>query len=378
MSTHEEREQRWVTGWTASLSGAGGAFAGPDATIRQTMRTVWGGDAVRIRISNPYSYAPLRVDAASIGLPGSTLPDIAGEPVALRFRGASGVLVHPGDAVWSDPAVLPVPTRGEVVISVHVSAPTEVSGHPWGNRFSWTTMGAVGDLTAQSAGAAFRPWTTGSAWVDAIDVRTSGAGSIVAVGDSITDGAGADFGTDTRWTDLLTERTLALDAADPRRLGIVNAGIGGNTVAGFGNNEVGPNVVSRLERDALNLSGIRAVIIAAGSNDLYLGGTADALIAEWERIAERIHVRGMRALIATIVPRGGGYGWAAPMERERERANAWIHRQSVYDGVIDFVPALDDPQEPGSLRPDLDADGTHPNSKGYRAMAEGVDLDVLI
>ncbi len=278
MSMHDGGEQRWVTGWTASLSGAGGTFAGPDATIRQTMRMAWGGDAVRIRISNPYSYAPLRVDAVSIGLPGSTLPDIAGEPVALRFHGAAGVLVHPGDAVCG---AIPQHWRcrrvARSVISIHVSAPTEVSAHPWGNRFSWTTMGAVGDLTAESAGAAFRPWTTGSAWVDAIDVRTSGAGSIVAVGDSITDGAGADFGTDTRWTDLLTERTLALDTADPRRLGIVNAGIGGNTVAGFGNSEVGPNVVSRMERDALSLSGIRGVIIAAGSNDLYLGGTADAL-----------------------------------------------------------------------------------------------------
>ncbi len=32
----------------------------------------------------------------------------------------------------------------------------------------------------------------------------------------------------------------------------------------------------------------------------------------------------------------------------------------------------------GACAPDLDADGTHPNSKGYRAMADGVDLDVLV
>lgn len=378
MSMPDGHEPRWITGWTASISGAGGAFAGPDATIRQAMRMSWGGEAVRVRIANPYSYAPLQIDAASIGLPGAVLPDIDGDPVALRFDGASGVLVHPGDAVWSDPAALSIPTRGEVVISLHMSAQTEVSAHPWGNRFSWITMSAVGDLTARSSGAEFRPWTTGWAWVDAIDVRTAGAGSIVAIGDSITDGAGTEFGTDTRWTDLLTERTLALDEADPRRLGIVNAGIGGNTVAGFGNSDVGPNIMSRLERDALSLSGLRGVIIAAGSNDLYLGGTARALISDWVRLADRIHARGLRALIATIVPRGRGYGWDDSMEREREKANDWVRGQSVFDGVIDFAPALDDPQGPGSLRPDLDADGTHPNSKGHRAMADAVELDLLV
>lgn len=368
----------WVVSWAASPAGSSGIFAGPRATIRQGMRLSSGGSAIRLRLSNPHGYSPVVLDAVSVGIASETEATLASPPLTVLFGGRRSVVLHPGASVVSDIVTLSVPDRCEVLISIYVDSPAEVSTHPWANRFAFSTLGAAGDHTADVTATAFRPWSMSWSWIDAIDVWTDEVpGAIVALGDSITDGAGSDFGTDTRWTDYLSERLLALPPGDPRRRSIVNAGIGGNTVAGYGDSAVGVNVVSRLRRDALSLSGVIGVIVAGGSNDLYLGADATSLIAHFETLATKIREHGARATIATIVPRVGGYGWTAEHEIQRDIANSWIRTQSVFDGVIEFARALEDASKPGALRPDLDADGTHPNSLGYLVMARSVDLDAF-
>lgn len=368
----------WIVSWAASPAGSSGTFAGPRATIRQTMRLSSGGSGVRLRLSNPHGYSPVTLDAISVGIVGETAAALASSPLPVLFDGRRSVVLHPGASVMSDIVPLTVLDRSEISVSIYVDNPAEVSTHPWGNRFAFATLGAAGDHTADVAATAFRPWSMSWSWVDAIDVWTDEvSGAIVALGDSITDGAGSDFGTDTRWTDYLTDRLLVLPPGDPRRRSVVNAGIGGNTVAGYGNSEVGVNVLSRLHRDALSLSGVTGVIVAGGSNDLYLGADATSLIEQFEALATQIRAHGARAIIATIAPRVGGYGWTAEHEVQRGIANSWIRTQSAFHGVVDFARALEDPSNAGAPRPDLDADGTHPNSEGYLVMARSVDLDTL-
>ena len=54
------------------------------------------------------------------------------------------------------------------------------------------------------------------------------AGAIVAFGDSITDGSASTPDTNSRWPDVLARRLAA--AAPPVKMGVLNAGIGGNRV----------------------------------------------------------------------------------------------------------------------------------------------------
>jgi len=49
------------------------------------------------------------------------------------------------------------------------------------------------------------------------------------------------------------------------------------------------------------------------------------------------------------------------------------------DGVIDFDKATEDPAKPGHIRADYDCgDHLHPNDAGYKAMADSVELEMLV
>lgn len=373
----------WSTSWAASTSGAAGLFAGPQATIRQSMRLSIGGDALRLRFANPHGYAPMVLDAVTVGrrAAGAGVEGadaVEGAAASVLVRGRRRIVVQPGECVVSDAVAVAVRDLDTVVVSVFVSAAVEMSGHGEANRHTWSTLVGTGDHTAEVAGEVFRPFGTRWLWVDAIEVRGADAGgTLVAIGDSITDGAGSDFGSDTRWTDVLAERFAALPVGDSRRRAVANAGIGGNTLAGVGDRATGVNVIARLERDALSLAGVSDVLVFSGSNDLHVGGATEDLVAAYVVVRERIHARGLRALIATMVPRVGGYLWTDECEAERLSANRWIRAQSGFDAVLDFDAALEDPAHRGTVRPEWNADGTHPNSEGYRALAASIDLEVF-
>lgn len=371
--------ERWVVSWAASTSGSQGATTGPDSTIRQTMRLSAGGRAVRLRFANPHTYAPLRFDAVTVALADASGAGLASAPLPATVGGERTFAVQPGAVLLTDPVPLTVDDLAAIAVSVYTRAPTELSKHDWANRTLWGTLSSQGDHTMDASGVSFRPIGFSWVWVDAVSVLDPEAsGAVVALGDSITDGAGADYGTDTRWTDFLAERMAVLPAGDVRRRAVANAGIGGNTVGGLGTELVGVNALSRLDRDVLSLPGVSEAIVFEGSNDLYLGAPAEEVAADLATVARRIQAAGTRALIATIVPRAGGYLWADVHEEGRLRLNAWIRSQAVFDGVLDFERALEDPATPGQLRPAYDADHTHPNSAGGRALAECVDLNLFL
>ena len=278
----------------------------------------------------------------------------------------------------SDSIPLVLPDLATVTLSVYCPAPVEISGHDWANRSAWTTLPAIGDLTRSDSGAGFRPFGTSWAWVDAIEVCDADvSGAVAVLGDSITDGAGSDFGTDTRWTDLLAERLLGLPSGDPRRRAVANAGIGGNTLRGQGTPLTGVNAWSRLDRDVLSLAGITEVIVFAGTNDLSDGVSHDVVIKGLAAIADRIQAAGCGAFVATMAPRRGGYSWTPSHDLQRRLTNDWIRQQSVFDAVLDLEAVVDDPDSPGQLNADFDADKTHPNVAGYQAIATSVDLELF-
>jgi len=59
--------------------------------------------------------------------------------------------------------------------------------------------------------------------------------------------------------------------------------------------------------------------------------------------------------------------------------NDWIRTGGAFDNVIDFDAVVRDPQHPARILPTYDkGDHLHPNAAGYKAMAESVDLGLLI
>jgi lysophospholipase L1-like esterase len=214
---------------------------------------------------------------------------------------------------------------------------------------------------------------------------SASASTVVAFGDSITDGASASVDGNQRWPDLLARRLA------PYRVGAVNAGISGNQllqeVSALGNNGV-----ARFERDALSRPGVKAVIVLIGINDIGNGGfeglglpTPGALIAGYRQLIAQARCRGIRILGGTLTPYEDALKGVVKDYYTPEKAlvwssvNDWIRSSGEFDDVVDFDKALRDPEQPTRLLPAYDSgDRLHPNDAGDRALAEAVDLTSLL
>ena len=210
---------------------------------------------------------------------------------------------------------------------------------------------------------------------------------MVVIGDSITDGATASLDQDQRWTDHLA----ALLAA--RGIAVVNAGISGGRLLRDG---MGESALVRFRRDALDQPAVSSVIVLIGINDISWPGTAFArnqarptlseLQAGYRALAEQARRRGVRIVGATLPPFAGALPgtplddyYHPDKDALRRQLNAWLRTDSPFDAVIDLDAALRDPAEPLRMAAAYDSgDHLHPVDAGNRAMAEAVDLEILL
>ncbi|MDT0450473.1 SGNH/GDSL hydrolase family protein [Streptomyces hesseae] len=376
---------RWIGSWSASPAAAepGTARGYPGRSIRNVVHTTLAGGMARVQLSNLFGGAPLTVDHASLAL-AATPGGPAAAPGGMReltFGGERSVTVPAGRATYSDPVRLPVGAPADLLISTYVSRPAgPVTIHPHARQISYL---APGDRTLDAGGAAFTAKSLFWRYVTAVDVWTAEAtGAVVALGDSITDGVSATIGADRRWTDFLAAR-LRTEHGAPR-LGVLNEGISGNRVllGGMGSSAVNnPSALDRFDRDVLSRSGVRAVVVELGVNDILRSPrqTDPARIAAGLRtLVERAHTRGLRVTGATLSPFGGRTGTGPDQELVRRGLNAEIRSGRVFDDVVDFDRTLRDPADPQRLLPAYDCgDHLHPNDAGYLAMARTLDVGTL-
>ncbi|HDS0950070.1 TPA: SGNH/GDSL hydrolase family protein [Stenotrophomonas maltophilia] len=387
-SADPARPSHWVASWQASPQPVWGAdFLFPtlipstlqDQTFRQSARISLGGPRLRVRLSNAYGRQPLRIGAASVASAADTAP------LPLQFDGQPSVLIAPGQERLSDPLALPTAALQAVQVSVYLPASTPLQGFHWeGRQTSWI---APGDQSRATTLHAAEP-TTARLMLTGIDVEAPArARSVVVMGDSITDGATASLDQDQRWTDHLAARLA------PHGVAVVNAGISGGRLLRDG---MGDAALTRLQRDVLDQPGVASVIVLIGINDISWPGTAFArnedrptlaqLQAGYRALAERARARGLRILGATLTPFAGALPgtplddyYAADKDALRQQLNAWLRTDSPFDAVIDLDAALRDPAAPSRMAAAYDSgDHLHPGDAGNRAMAEAVDLQVLM
>ena len=106
----------------------------------------------------------------------------------------------------------------------------------------------------------------------------------------------------------------------------------------------------------------------------------------YEMIIDRAHMQGVRIIGATLTPFKDSFkgiileGYYSDAKNEvRKEVNDWIRTSGAFDGVIDFDLALRDPDRPDHVRDDFNCgDNLHPNDAGYKAMADSIDLNLLL
>jgi lysophospholipase L1-like esterase len=381
-----------VNAWQGSPT-AGGTFSHAscpadtglkDQTVRNVVAVTMGGHQLRVRVSNAFGAQPLQVGAASVGVQQRGAATVPGTLRTLRFSSRSSILIPAGGEALSDPVRLDVRALQRLAVNVYLPAATgpatqhnnsrETNYLAWGNR---TSSAAAGPFTTKIG-----CWMFASG----VDVRPDRdvRGTVVTLGDSITDGDQSSIDADQRYPDHLARR---LQAVHGPTLSVSNAGIGGNELLRNRVPELfGVSALARFPRDVLSQAGAREVILLEGINDIGAeSATAAQLIQADQLIIAQAHAAGLRIYGATLVPFGGSharydgnYGTAAG-ERERQKLNHWIRTSGAFDAVFDFDRALRDPRNPTRLLPVYDSgDHLHPSDAGYRAMAAAVDLRVLL
>ncbi|MFI7504201.1 GDSL-type esterase/lipase family protein [Streptomyces sp. NPDC049687] len=376
----------WVGGWaTSPVGGEPGTDTTGMAgrTVRNVVHTSVGGTSARVTLSNLYGTRPLTLTHATLAVAaGEDGPAAAtGTLRRLTFAGATTVTVPPGAQTVSDAVSVTVPRDSDILVSTY--SPTSsgpVTYHPHARQTSYV---ADGEYTEDETGTAYTGTTPYWRYLTALDVLSDEAdGTVVALGDSITDGVTSTPDANRRWPDVLADRlhTAARSGGDAPHYGVVNEGISGNQVLADDARR-GASGLNRFERDVLDRTNVKVVVIDLGVNDILRNprlADPEAVVGGLRTLVARAHAHGIKVIGATLMPFHGHRGYTDAREDVRQRINEAIRGDGVFDTVADFDKALRDPYDPRSLLPDYDSgDHLHPSDSGYREMAETINLEKL-
>lgn len=354
-----------------------------DQSFRMVVHPTLGGEVVRLRLSNlmgdrPVTFASLSVAVSATETGPAIVP---GSSVPVNFGGENRVTVAPGAEAVSDAVEFSYAVGEDLAISFFVEGESgPITWHSISFGPNYVSLPMLGDVTADPTGAAFTQVSLGWFFISGVDVlRDDSPGAVVAIGDSITDGAYTV--RNTRWPDYFAQRLQDAGIA----MGVLNQGINSNTVTRQSPDPAptfqGPPAVERFERDVLQRSGVRSVVIFEGTNDLSGGTSAEAVFAGIRDMVGRAHAAGLCVVVGTIMTRIGTpvFVWDADAEAQRIALNAMIRAQTDVEGIADFDVATASPIDPTLPNPIYYApDFLHPTQLGMAVMADAVPLEALV
>ena len=383
-------EAKWVASWTAAPHaplGTGGPFGAADynnVTIAQILRITEGGDKVRVVFTNRYGPHPLTIGAARVVQIDDAGNEVPGTSRMLTFGGEPGAVIPRGAPFKSDAVAVKLPDLARLRVEMylpeatgpctcHLTGQDDLLVSPPGNF--------VGKAFTPVDKKLFRAFLSGVE-VDSPDAL----GTIVAYGDSITDGVGATPGANNRWPDVLADRLQAAGL----EWAVANQAISGNRVLSPG---MGEAALARFDEDVLSLPGVKYIILFEGVNDIgqrfarrdpnqpgFPGLdqpeiTVEEMIAGYKQIVARAHAKGIKVIGSPIGPYKGAAYWSEEGEAARQAINDWILNSGTFDAIVRLDTAFADPDDPAKMRDGYHmGDFLHGSPEGLRAVGESIDL----
>ncbi|MGM0830522.1 MAG: SGNH/GDSL hydrolase family protein [Bacillota bacterium] len=371
-------QENWVGAWAASMQTPledGISHKGfEDQTIRMILLPHVDGNKIRLRLSNVFSEKPLAIEEVHVAISQKGSEIVPDTDQQVTFEGKSTVTIPPGERKFSDSITLEVSGDKALAVSLYVKEKSgPVTWHPVSMQ---TTYISRGNDVSMPDSSAFNELEESWFWLDGVDVLTdSSKKGIVVIGSSLANGNSSTVNTNRRWPDYLARR-LNQENSD---LTIMNAGISANQLINSLPDK-GENAFARLERDVFNQSGVKAVILHQGLNDIrhHPEYDADKIIERMKQIIDSTQEQDLTIYGGTLTPFKGSGMFTSQGESTRQEVNDWIRTSGEFDGVIDFDKALRDPDEPELYLQKYDSgDHLHPNDAGYKRMADTVDLSLF-
>lgn len=376
--------EHWVGTWSAAPEAQENSTGMPGASgtsFREIVHLSLGGTAIRIVLSNEFGREPLTIGPVhvAVSVSGNAIDPSTARQVS--FGGKATATIPAGARMVSDPVAITVPALSNLAVSLFV--PPQIlhrtSVHPYSLQTNYTADGnAIGERTMGA------PSRTGWYFLRGVEVRAAeNAAAVVALGDSITDGAASEWNRNERWPDILARR-LQTDKS-LSHLAVLNAGISGNRILRDGEGD--ESALRRFDHDVLAQAGAKYLIVLEGINDIGHivsatnddpSASAEDIVLGIKQIVIRAHAQDIKVIGATITPYWNCKYASPEGEQIRQTVNNWIRSSKELDGVADFDRIVRDPVEPKRLRQDYDSgDHLHPSPAGLRAMAMGIDLNLL-
>lgn len=389
-------ESDWVSTWVTALTKPSMVFGDPgnygfeNVTVRQTVLTSAGGNAVRVHLTNRFGTQPLVIGKATIAprhkpFNADLFPGNVGQ---LTFGGKQGVTIAPGEEVTSDP--LPMTIMASQLLAVDLFLPEATGPIAYNFATATTNYLANGDRAGDPSSRDFQPHTT---WyiLRGIDVvNPASPGTIVACCDSVSITGQTDAGM--RWPEIISrflQERLGDDAPS-----VIQTTLSGQRL--LTSSHYAESALSRFERDVLNETNVKGIFLFVGVNDLGIPNmppvdqysptndvTADAMIEGFKRLAAMAKERDLPIFAATITP-GTGYRhlghpyWSPAQETKRRAINAWLRQSDEFDAIFDFAKAVENPLDETYYRPGASFDNIHPSDSGQYLIAKSIDLDLVL
>ncbi len=343
------------------------------STVRQQVRTSFGGDGFALVLSNEYGDSPLEIEkiaAALIRDPKKPEVDLETE-VKITLGGEESFTIPAGERVTTDPVDLPFEAFTDIAVTMKLgSAPKVISCHTASRCSAWVTEG---DHVSDNDYTKFQEMT---AWYFLAELDTlapADSGVVICLGDSLTDGASVTTNGFSTYPQELARQVQADGSLDS--LSVINMGIGATALYIYGGEIAGTN---RANRDVLKVPGVKYCVLLMGVNDI---GAAQSdisqnIINEYKSLIERCHENGIKLYGCTLTPFKGNSYYSELHEKIRKAVNEFVlSEDSGFDGVIDLAAEMADPNDPEKMKREYVSvwnDWLHFNDGGYKHIGETV------
>lgn len=359
--------QNWVGTWATAVEftspGDMPASSLSNRSVRNIIRVSLGGSLLRLKLSNEFSRQPVEITSVMIA-------DVLGESWQtdvrttkyLKFNGKQKTTIPSEKVLWSDPIkyALKAGQRLAITISYGAQTPEHATSHRGSRTTSYIIKGEARPKSDFDDSEKVDHWYN----LSALDVQATDVPVVAVLGNSITDGRGTTTNKQNRWTDFMAESLNT-----NKSYGVLNLGIGGNCVVRGGLSEP---ALKRFDRDILGQSGVKALILFEGTNDIGLSKHSEQIVKElieaYQMLSLKAKNKGIKIYGATITPFKGSDWYSYFHEAARQTVNEWIRNTDCFDGIIDFDKLVRNPQDTEKLKSEYSDDWLHLNPKGYEAM----------